>query len=91
VHPVEVTSVTLGKDGSTLVLHGFGGICEDFVGSAKETATGITVLIEGASNQPPDKVCPAMAKEITVDVRLAAPWDKRPITDATTGQVVPVA
>jgi hypothetical protein len=90
-HPVEVTSVTLGKDGSTLVLHGFGGICEDFVGSAKETATGITVLIEGASNQPPDKACPAIAKEITVGVRLAAPWDKRPITDATTGQVVPVA
>jgi hypothetical protein len=88
--PIQsVQSVTLGKDGSTLVLGGVGGVCDDYAGKAEETATTITVSIV-ATPKTPGGVCPAIAKEFTVTVALASPWDKRTIVDATSGTTLTV-
>jgi hypothetical protein len=81
---LSVQSVTLGKDGSTLVLGGVGGVCDDFSGKAEETSSTITVSIV-ATPKTPGGVCPAMAKEFTVTVTLSAPWDNRTIVDAASG------
>jgi hypothetical protein len=88
--PIQsVQSVTLGKDGSTLVLAGVGGDCDDFAGLAHETSTTITVSIT-ATPKNPGGVCDAMAKEFTVTVALAAPWDNRTIVDRVSGQALPL-
>jgi hypothetical protein len=81
---LAVQSVTLGKDGSTLVLGSVGGVCDDYAGKAEETSTTITVSIV-ATPKTPGGVCPAMAKEFTVTVALSSPWDNRTIVDAASG------
>jgi len=81
---LSVQSVTLGKDGTTLVLGGVGGVCDDYSGKAEETSTTVTVSIV-ATPKTPDGVCPALAKEFTVTVTLSAPWDNRTIVDAASG------
>jgi hypothetical protein len=84
VSGLSVQSVTLGKDGSTLVLGSVGGVCDDYAGKAEETSTTITVSI-GATPKTPGGVCPAMAKEFTVAVALSSPWDDRTIVDSASG------
>ena len=81
---LSVQSVTLGKDGTTLVLGGVGGVCDDYSGKAEETSTTVTVS-SVATPKTPDGVCPALAKEFTVTVTLSAPWDNRTIVDAASG------
>ena len=80
-------SVTLGKDGSTLVLGGVGGVCDDYSGAAAETSSTVTVSIV-ATPQSPGQVCAAMAREFTVTVTLASPWSGRSIVDAATGKAL---
>jgi hypothetical protein len=82
---LSVQSVTLGTDGSTLVLGGVGGVCDDYSGTAEETSTTVTVSIV-ATPKTPGGVCPALAKEFTVAVTLTAPWDNRAIIDAASGK-----
>ncbi len=89
-HALPVQSVTLGKDGRTLVLHSFGGMCEDFAASAVESAREIRVTLTSTWNKGSGVACPAMAKEISVPLTLAAPWDNRRIVDTSTDQPVPV-
>jgi hypothetical protein len=90
-HTVAITSVTLGKDGSTLVVTGFGGICEDYSASADESSASIRLSLVGTPNQDSGKACPAIAKEVTAQVVLASPWDKRQLVDAVTGEPVPLS
>jgi len=66
-------------------------MCEDFSASADESSSTIKLQLVGTPNQGPDKACPAMAKEVTVTVTLASPWDKRELVDAATGQRVPLS
>lgn len=87
-HLVAITSVTLGKDGSTLVVTGFGGVCEDYSANADESSTSIRLSLVGTPKQDSGKACPAIAKEVTATVVLASPWDKRQLVDAVTGQPV---
>jgi len=87
---IPVESVALGKDGRTLVLGATGGICDTYLGNAVETGTTITVSITTGPPQP-DRVCAAVAKEFTVTVVLASPWDKRSVVDAVTGRTIPVS
>ncbi len=84
VSGLSVQSVTLGKDGSTLVLGSVGGVCDDYAGKVEETSTTIAVSIV-ATPKTPGGVCPAMAKEFTVTVALSSPWDDRTIVDAASG------
>ena len=84
---LSVQSVTLGKDGSTLVLGGVGGVCDDYSGAAAETSSTVTVSIV-ATPQSPGQVCAAMAREFTVTVTLASPWSDRTIIDAATGKAL---
>ena len=81
---VSVQSVSLGKDATTLVLGAVGGVCDDYSGTVQETPTTITVGIL-ATPQSPGRVCAAMAREFTVTVALAAPWNDRTIIDAGSG------
>ncbi len=90
--PVPVLAAqwaSLGKDGRTLVLGGMGGVCDDYSGVAAETSTTITVSIL-ATPKTPGGVCPAVAKEFTVTVALAAPWDNRMIVDKVSGHALAV-
>lgn len=87
-HTLAITSVTLGKDGRTLAITGFGGMCEDFSARAEESSSSVTLSLVGTPNQDAGKACPAMAKEVSVTVALAAPWDKRQLVDAATGQTL---
>jgi hypothetical protein len=89
-HELPVQSVTLGKDGRTMVLHSFGGMCEDFTASSVENASEIRVTLTSTWNKGSGVACPAMAKEISVPLTLAAPWDNRRIVDTSTDQPVPV-
>jgi hypothetical protein len=82
-----VQSVSLGKDGSTLVLGGVGGVCDDYSGAAVETPSTVTVGIV-ATPQSPGRVCAAMAREFTVTVALAAPWGGRSIIDSVSGKTL---
>ena len=81
---ISVQSVSLGKDATTLVLGAVGGVCDDYSGTVQETSTTITVGIL-ATPQSPGRVCAAMAREFTVTVALAAPWNDRTIIDAGSG------
>ncbi len=87
----RVTSVALGKDGSTLLLTFWGGICDVYAGHAEETSTTITVSVSTLPQSGPPKGCAAIAKEVTVAVALAAPWDKRTILDAASGLKIPMS
>ena len=86
---LSVQSVALGKDGSTLLLGGVGGVCDDYSGAATETSGAVTVSIV-ATPQSPGQVCAAMAREFTVTVTLASPWSGRSIVDAATGKALHV-
>ncbi|MBI1377656.1 MAG: hypothetical protein GC157_09280 [Frankiales bacterium] len=87
---VAVSAATVGADGTTLVLHSVGGVCETYTASAKETPDVVTVQLLATPDTDTSRACPALAKEVSATVTLAAPWAHRAVIDATTGQKVPV-
>ena len=89
-HSLTVLSVTLGKDGRTLVLHSQGGVCEDVAATVDETPAEVRVSLTATWNKGANVACPAIAKDISVPVTLTAPWNDRTIIDASTGENVPV-
>ncbi len=88
---IAITKASLGKDGSTLIVTGFGGVCATYAGYAKESDTEIWVVVEGTPTSAAGQGCVEIAKEITVSVTLAAPWNKRIVHDGTTGQQIPIS
>ena len=89
-HPLPIQSVSLGKDGATLVLHAVGGVCEDYAATADESGPDIKLTLTGVWNKGAGMMCPAIAKEFTVVVGLATPWNHRTVIDVTTGSPLSV-
>ena len=85
-----VEKASLGGNGTTLALTGWGGVCAEYTAVADESSTAVTVQIVGRSTLGPDEACIEMAQEITVVVELASPLGDRTILDSTTGLPVPV-
>ena len=87
---VAVTSASLGKDGRTLTLTGWGGVCAEYRGDAKETDTEVYVVINSTPTVDKDMACIELAKEISVDVVLQAPLGSRTVQDGNTGETLKV-
>ncbi|MEU5160332.1 hypothetical protein AB0G74_12080 [Streptomyces sp. NPDC020875] len=75
-------------DGRALKLTFYGGVCESYRASARESGGSVEVTVEGKWNTP-GKACIAVAKEQTVAVTLDAPLGGRKVVDAATGEAVP--
>ena len=68
----------------------FGGMCEDVTASSVESASEIRVTLTWTWNKGVAVACPAMAKEISMPLTLAAPWGHRRVVDTSNDQPVPV-
>ena len=75
-------------DGRTLTVTFWGGVCSDYAATATESADTVKVKIT-ETNPDPDRVCIAIAKELTEKVTLDKPLGDRKVVDAETGQAVP--
>lgn len=84
-----VESYTASKDGRTLTLRFWGGVCSDYSAKAEESATQVKVkIIE--SRPDPGRVCIMIAKELTEKVTLEKPLGDRKVVDAESGDPVPL-
>jgi hypothetical protein len=88
---VAVTAASLSADGRTLTLTGWGGVCAEYRGDAKETGTEVYVVISSTPTIDKDMACIELAKEISVDVTLQAPLGTRVVVDGNTSERVAVA
>ncbi|MFE3098628.1 hypothetical protein ACFXG1_33010 [Streptomyces sp. NPDC059248] len=86
--PTGSAVTTYRADGRTLSLTFFGGVCESYRASARESGGSVRVSVVGTWNDP-GKACIAIAKEQTVKVALDAPLGDRKVVDAATGETVP--
>lgn len=85
----RVTSYSVdGRDGRTLTLTFWGGVCSDYAATASEAGDQVKVRIT-ESNPDPDRVCIMIAKELTEKVTLDKPLGDRKVVDAQTGETVP--
>ncbi|MDX6287903.1 MAG: hypothetical protein QOG53_3388 [Frankiales bacterium] len=79
------SSYTVSSDGRTLTVEYSVGVCPkaDYVGTAKESATSITVIITAENIQPmdPDTACIELAQIKHTPVTLQAPLGSRPVRD----------
>ncbi|WP_327684680.1 hypothetical protein [Streptomyces sp. NBC_00467] len=76
-------------DGRTLTVTFWGGVCSDYAATATEKGGEVTVRIT-ESKPNPDRVCIAIAKELTEKVTLDKPLGDRKVLDADTGKAVPL-
>ncbi|MFE3324215.1 hypothetical protein [Streptomyces sp. NPDC059176] len=84
-----VESYAVSKDGRTLTLRFWGGVCSGYSGEAEESATQVKVkIIE--SRPDPGRVCIMIAKELTEKVTLKEPLGDREVVDAQSGTRVPL-
>ncbi|MFF8843750.1 hypothetical protein ACF08N_13685 [Streptomyces sp. NPDC015127] len=81
-------AISYSAEGRTLKVTFWGGVCSDYEARATESADQVTVEIV-EPNPDPDRVCIAMAKELTESVTLDAPLDGRKVVDASTGKALP--
>ncbi|MFF5501827.1 hypothetical protein [Streptomyces roseolus] len=89
VAPVRrIESFTVGGDGRTLKVTFWGGVCHAYTAHAAEDPRQVRVRIDEKPLDP-DRACALVAKEITVEVTLAAPLGDRPLVDAASGEAVP--
>lgn len=83
-----VESYAVAKDGRTLTLRFWGGVCSHYSAEAQETATEVKVrIIE--SRPDPGRVCILIAKELTEKVTLDEPLGDRTVVDVESGDAVP--
>jgi hypothetical protein len=78
-----------GRDGRTLSLTFWGGVCSDYAAKASESGSQVKVTIT-ESNPDPKRVCIMIAKELTEKVTLDKPLGDRKVVDAATGEAVPL-
>ncbi|MFE7121445.1 hypothetical protein ACFU99_39035 [Streptomyces sp. NPDC057654] len=77
------------KDGRTITLHFWGGVCSDYTATARDQSSdSVTVGVTGKEKHP-GRMCVMMAKGFDQTVRLDKPLDGRKVVDAMTGQTVP--
>ncbi|MGW1075321.1 hypothetical protein [Streptomyces sp. NPDC002537] len=86
--PMRVDSYS--QDGRTLVLHFWGGVCNDYAASAEQSSEAVTVKVVGTEKQP-GRMCVMMAERMDRTVTLEKPLDDRKVVDAVTGEPVPAA
>lgn len=84
----RIESFTVGGDGRTLAVTFWGGVCHAYTAHAAEDPRQVRVRIEEKPLDP-DRACILVAKEITVEVTLAAPLGDRPVVDAASDEAVP--
>ncbi|MET7620331.1 hypothetical protein [Streptomyces sp. NPDC005408] len=75
--------------GRTLAVTFWGGVCSDYAAKANESADAVKVRIV-ETNPDPDRVCIALAKELTKTVTLDKPLGERKVVDAATGDAIPM-
>ncbi|MBT2366482.1 hypothetical protein J7E88_14490 [Streptomyces sp. ISL-10] len=81
-------AISYSVDGRTLSVTFWGGVCSDYEARATESPDQVKVEIV-EPNPDPDRVCIAIAKELTESVTLDAPLDGRKVVDASTGKELP--
>ncbi|MFD6247763.1 hypothetical protein [Streptomyces roseolus] len=85
----RIESFTVGGDGRKLAVTFWGGVCHTYTAHASEDPRQVRVRIEEKLRDPDRAACVLVAKEITVEVTLAAPLGDRPLVDAASGEAVP--
>ncbi|MEU5399537.1 hypothetical protein ABZ348_09575 [Streptomyces sp. NPDC005963] len=74
-------------DGRTLTVTFWGGVCSDYRATAVESGGAVKVRITESSPDP-DRVCIALAKQLTETVTLDRPLGDRTVVDAESGGAV---
>ncbi|MEX0173245.1 hypothetical protein [Streptomyces sp. LMG1-1-1.1] len=84
----QVESYRPDEGGRKLTVTFWGGVCSTYTVTAQETPEAVTVRIT-ESPADPDRVCVAMAVEVSKTVALKDPVGSRTVVDAASGQPVP--
>lgn len=82
----DITSYTVA--GKTLTVRFWGGVCESYSVSAKESSSQVKLEIKGKRLHP-GRPCILIAKQIDKKVELDKPLGDRKVVDARTGEAVP--
>lgn len=85
-HVDDITSYTVA--GKTLTVRFWGGVCESYSVSAKESSSQVKLEIKGKRLHP-GRPCILIAKQIDKKVELDKPLGDRKVVDARTGEAVP--
>ena len=86
--PAEGRVQAYSVDGRTLTVTFWGGVCSDYTATAAES--GDTVKVRITEKADPNRVCIAIAKELTEKVTLDKPLGDRKVVDAQSGKAVPL-
>ncbi|MFF2350241.1 hypothetical protein ACFVVL_10715 [Kitasatospora sp. NPDC058115] len=87
VHP----AVTYRVDGTRLTVWFYGGVCQRYALKADESKPGrVDIRVTTAAPVPAGQDCVALAQRQTVAADLKEPLRGRTVTDAATGQEVPL-
>ncbi|MEV8626602.1 hypothetical protein [Streptomyces sp. NPDC051079] len=84
----QISSFTTDPAGRKLSVSFWGGVCSTYTVTAVETPAKVTVRI-AEKPADPDKVCIAIAVDVTKTVTLEQPLGGRPVVDGASGQAVP--
>ncbi|MEV6396401.1 hypothetical protein AB0M39_16740 [Streptomyces sp. NPDC051907] len=87
--PANLSVTSYSADGRTLSLTFWGGVCSGYKATADESGDQVKVTIT-EQNPDPERVCIAIAKELTEKVTLDKPLGDRKVVDAQTGKAVPL-
>ncbi|MEU4898391.1 hypothetical protein AB0B12_38420 [Streptomyces sp. NPDC044780] len=85
--PDDITSYSV--DGKTLTVRFWGGVCNTYSLSAKETSEQVTLEL-GSKPTHPGRACILIAKQLEKKVTLKEPLDGRKVVDGSTGETVPL-
>ncbi|MGO4749394.1 hypothetical protein AB4212_12320, partial [Streptomyces sp. 2MCAF27] len=85
-HVDDITSYAVA--GKTLTVRFWGGVCESYSVSAKESSSQVKLEIKGKRLHP-GRPCILIAKQIDKKVELDKPLGDRKVVDARTGEAVP--
>ncbi|MEU4060804.1 hypothetical protein AB0F25_00005 [Streptomyces wedmorensis] len=84
----QVESYRTEESGRKLTVTFWGGVCSTYTVTAQQTPERVTVRVSEAPADP-DRVCVAMAVEVTKSVALEDPLGARAVIDAASGEPVP--
>ncbi|MFF4405617.1 hypothetical protein ACFY2W_19695 [Streptomyces sp. NPDC001262] len=73
-----------GDDGRKLVLHFWGGVCNTYAVTDRESGSAVSVKVTGTEKNP-GRPCVMMLKQWDLPVTLDKPLDDRKVVDETTG------
>lgn len=84
----QISSFTTDPADRKVSVSFWGGVCSTYTVTAVETPAKVTLRI-AEKPMDPDKVCVAMAVEVTKTVTLEQPLGDRTVVDGASGQAVP--